>query len=95
VDSALSALLQSPRMNELPQVEKRDTNWRQWAIGIAVAVLAIFVLVNTDEVKVDFLIGETTMPLIIALLISAALGVVIGYVAPLVRRQRRFERERD
>jgi uncharacterized integral membrane protein len=95
VDSALSALLQSPRMNELPQVEKRDTNWRKWAIGIAVAVLAIFVLVNTDEVKVDFLIGDTTMPLIIALLISAALGAVIGYVAPLVRRQRRFERERD
>jgi uncharacterized integral membrane protein len=95
VDSALSALLQSPRMNELPQVEKRGTNWRQWAIGIAVAVLAIFVLVNTDEVKVDFLIGDTTMPLIIALLISAALGAVIGYVAPLVRRQRRFERERD
>jgi uncharacterized integral membrane protein len=82
-------------MNELPQVEKRGTNWRGWASGIAVALLAIFVLVNTDEVKVDFLIGDTTMPLIIALLISAALGAVIGYVAPLVRRQRRFERERD
>jgi uncharacterized integral membrane protein len=82
-------------VNELPQVEKGGINWRQWAIGIAVALLAIFVLVNTDEVKVDFLIGDTTMPLIIALLISAALGAVIGYIAPIVRRHRRAERERS
>jgi uncharacterized integral membrane protein len=81
-------------VNELPRVEKGGINWRQWAIGIAVALLAIFVLVNTDEVKVDFLIGDTTMPLIIALLISAALGAVIGYIAPIVRRHRRVERER-
>jgi uncharacterized integral membrane protein len=82
-------------VNELPRVEKGGINWRQWAIGIAVALLAIFVLVNTDEVKVDFLIGDTTMPLIIALLISAALGAVIGYIAPIVRRHRRAERERS
>jgi uncharacterized integral membrane protein len=81
-------------VNELPRVEKGGINWRQWAIGIAVALLAIFALVNTDEVKVDFLIGDTTMPLIIALLISAALGAVIGYIAPIVRRHRRVERER-
>ena len=82
-------------MNELPQVEKRGTNWRHWAIGLAVALLVIFVLVNTDEVKVDFLVGNTRMPLIIALLISAALGAVIGYIAPIVRRHRRYERERE
>jgi uncharacterized integral membrane protein len=89
-----TALLQSPGVNQVPGVEKRGINWRSWAIGIAVAVLVIFVLVNTEEVKVDFLIGETTMPLIIALLISAALGAVIGYIAPIVRRHRRVERER-
>lgn len=89
------ALLQSPGVNELPGIEKRGTNWRHWAIGVAVALLVIFVLVNTEEVKVDFLVGDTTMPLIIALLISAALGAVIGYIAPIVRRHRRAERERD
>ena len=82
-------------MNEVPGVEKRGTNWRHWAIGLAVALLVIFVLVNTDEVKVDFLVGNTRMPLIIALLISAALGAVIGYIAPIVRRHRRYERERE
>jgi uncharacterized integral membrane protein len=89
------ALLQSPGVNEVPGIEQRGTNWRQWAIGFAVALLVIFVLVNTEEVKVDFLIGETTMPLIIALLISAALGAVIGYIGPIVRRHRRAERRRD
>jgi uncharacterized integral membrane protein len=82
-------------MNELPRTEKGGISWRSWAIGLAVALLAIFVLVNTEEVKVDFLIGDTTMPLIIALLISAALGAVIGYVGPLVRQRRRSERERE
>lgn len=82
-------------MNEVPKIEKGGINWRNWATGLAVLLLAIFVLVNTEEVKVDFLIGDTTMPLIIALLISAALGAVIGYVGPLVRQRRRFERERE
>ena len=89
------SLLQSPGVNELPGTEKQGTNWRNWAIGIAVALLAVFVLANTEEVKVDFLVGDTRMPLIIALLISAALGAVIGYIAPIMRRHRRYERERD
>lgn len=83
-------------MNELPRpTEKRGTNWRHWAIGTAAALLAIFFLLNTEEVKVDFLVGDTQMPLIIALLISAALGAVIGYVGPVVRRHRRAERRRN
>jgi uncharacterized integral membrane protein len=82
-------------VNQQPQPAEKGTNWRAWAIGLAVALLAIFVLVNTEEVKVDFLIGDTEMPLIIALLIAAALGAVIGYIAPIIRRHRRYERERE
>jgi uncharacterized integral membrane protein len=77
------------------EVRREGTNWRHWAIGILVALLAIFVLVNTDEVKVDFLVGDTEMPLIVALLIAAALGAAVGYLAPVLRRHRREERRRD
>ena len=76
-------------------MRREGTNWRHWAIGIALVLLAIFVLVNTEEVKVDFVVGDTQLPLIIALLISALLGAVIGYIGPILRRHRRDERRRD
>jgi uncharacterized integral membrane protein len=72
-----------------PQPQREARNWRTWALGIAVLLAVIFVAQNAQEVKVDFLFVHTTTPLIFALLIAVLLGVVIGYVAPVVRRHRR------
>jgi uncharacterized integral membrane protein len=75
------------RPDELqPQVKK--SSWRPWALGVAVLLVVIFVAQNSQEVKVKFLFVDTTTPLIFALLVAAALGAVIGYVGPLVRRHR-------
>jgi uncharacterized integral membrane protein len=63
--------------------------WRPWALGIALILVIIIVAQNAQRVPIDFLFVHTTMPLIIALLIAALLGTVIGYVGPLVRRHRR------
>ena len=71
--------------------QQRPRNWRNWALGIAVVVAIIFVAQNSQSVKVKFLFVDTTTPLIFALLIAVLLGVVIGYVFPLVRRHRRGE----
>ena len=71
------------------QVKK--SSWRQWALGIAVLLVVIFIAENSQEVEVKFLFVNTTTPLIFALLIAALLGAVIGYVAPLVRRHRSGE----
>jgi uncharacterized integral membrane protein len=72
--------------------EKKGVSWRAWVIGVAVAVLVLFVALNSHQVKVNFIVGSAQTPLIFALLIAAALGAVIGYVGPLVRRHRREER---
>ena len=69
-----------------PQVKK--SSWRPWALGVAVLLVLIFILQNSQKVKVKFLFVDTTTPLIFALLIAAILGAVIGYVGPLVRRHR-------
>jgi len=62
------------------------TNWRLWILGIAVLLVLIIALQNSQEVEMDFLFVSTTAPLIAALLLATGLGVVIGYIAPVLRR---------
>ncbi len=72
--------------------QPKQRNWRTWALWAAVIVALIFIAQNSQKVKVKFLFIDTTTPLIFALLIAALLGVVIGYVGPLVRQRHRGER---
>jgi len=60
--------------------------WKTYALGVAVVLLAILILQNAQEVEVKFLFINTTIPLIFALLIAGALGALIGWAAPRVRR---------
>lgn len=77
------------------QARREGSNWRQWAIGVALALLAIVALQNSQEVEVEILFVNTTAPLIAILLIAAALGAAVGYLAPVLRRHRRQLRHRD
>jgi len=76
-----------------PRQEGRS--WRFYVLIVAIVVLAIFVLLNSQEVEVDFLVGQTNAPLIVALLLAGALGALIGWALPHVRRSRKYERERE
>jgi len=74
--------------------EKKTTNWRSWVAG-SLAVLVLFVaLQNSQQVDVDVLMVNLTAPLIVVILVAAAIGAVVGYVVPLVRRHHREERQR-
>ena len=75
--------------------EKKTTNWRGWAVGILIALVAIVCLQNSQEVRVDVLFVNVNAPLIVILLAAVAIGALIGYVAPLVWRHRREERGQD
>ena len=77
----------------LPRKEGRG--WRFYVLGAAIFILAIFIIQNAQKVTVDFLFVETETPLIFALLFAGALGALIGWAWPHVRRSRRHERERD
>ncbi len=55
-------------------------------LGFVGIVLAILILQNLQEVEVRFLFVTTNIPLIFALLLVGALGALVGWAAPRVRR---------
>ncbi|MGE5527058.1 MAG: lipopolysaccharide assembly protein LapA domain-containing protein [Methanosarcina sp.] len=73
--------------------EKKPTNWRAWLVGILVALVLIVALQNSQEVSFEVLFASFNAPLIVVILLAAAVGVLIGYLAPIVRRHRRDDRE--
>lgn len=71
------------------ELQPRSSHRRsaRFYIWIAVIVItAIFILQNSQKVKVKFFFSTTTMPLIFALLIAAVLGFIIGLALPRFRR---------
>ncbi len=55
---------------------------------VAIVLLLIFVIQNAQEVSIDFLFFTSIeTPLILALVFSALLGALIGWLAPRVRRR--------
>jgi uncharacterized integral membrane protein len=75
--------------------EKSQTNWRAWGIGALVALVLIVALQNSQQVTVDVLFLTLDAPLIVTLLVAVAVGALIGYAAPVLRRHRRDERRRN
>lgn len=74
--------------------KRNSFNWRLWLAGTLALLVLIVALQNSQEVDVDVLMVNVTAPLIVIILVSAVLGAVVGYVAPLVRRHRRGERDK-
>lgn len=75
--------------------ESKQINWRAWAVGALVALVVIVAVQNSQEVRVDVLFVTVNAPLIVTLLAAVAIGALIGYVAPVLRRHRRAERRQN
>jgi len=73
------------------QPQRSQTNWKAWGLGVLIVLVIIFIALNSERVTVKFLFFDASMPLIFALLITTILGMIIGYLLPIVRRHRRGE----
>lgn len=72
---------------ELPDLPKNDgRGWKFYVLVVAGILMAILILQNLQEVEVRFLFIETRIPLIFALLVVGALGALVGWATPRVRR---------
>jgi uncharacterized integral membrane protein len=58
---------------------------RFWLTVVLIAIGFIFVAVNFQKVTIDFVIGSSEAPLVVALLISGGIGFLIGLVLPRFR----------
>jgi uncharacterized integral membrane protein len=79
-------------MTQVPPQPSKSTNWRAWAIGALIALVVIVALQNSQQVSVEVLFASFNAPLIVMLLIFAALGALIGWAAPVLIRHRRAGR---
>jgi len=70
-------------------------NWRAWIVGTLIALVVIVALQNSQQVDVDVLFINLNAPLIVIILASAAIGALVGYAFPVLRRHRREERRQD
>lgn len=86
---AWGALYDEPMQPE----QRKPVNWRGWAFGLIVALVLIVALQNSQQVSVEILFVNVDAPLIVVILGAALVGAFLGYVAPLIRRHRREERE--
>jgi uncharacterized integral membrane protein len=68
--------------------EQKQTNWRAWVAGGLIALVLIVCLQNSQQVRVDVLFVTLDAPLIVTLLAAVGIGILIGYITPLVRRHR-------
>jgi uncharacterized integral membrane protein len=71
--------------DELPTTTRKQRGVRFYITVAAVIVAAIFILQNSQEVKVKFFFSTTTIPLIFALLLATVLGFIIGLALPRFR----------
>jgi uncharacterized integral membrane protein len=75
-------------VNEVPTPTGSGSKWRLYVAVAAIVIVAIFILQNSQEVKVDFIFTTTETPLVFALLFAALLGFIIGLALPRFRRPR-------
>lgn len=72
-----------------PAAGKKQRGWRFYVASAAALLALIFVLQNTEQTNVTFLFATTELPLFFALVIAIALGALIGWLTPRVRRSDR------
>ncbi|MCA0145796.1 LapA family protein [Blastococcus sp. LR1] len=86
-----------PSSPEAPARERHagKTIGRSLALALLIfvtVVLVLFVVFNDQTVPISLVFGDVDAPLVVALLISAALGGLLVWLAGLVRRARRRHR---
>jgi uncharacterized integral membrane protein len=67
--------------------ESKGRGARFWLWMVVAAIGLIFVAANFQKVTIDFVVGEANAPLVVALVISGAIGFLLGLLVPRFRNK--------
>jgi uncharacterized integral membrane protein len=84
----------SPSDSASPQSEGRRLGGAAIASLTGVALLVIFMIQNTESVRLDFLFWSFTWPLWLLTIASALLGALVWFGLGVLRRHRRRKERR-
>ena len=80
------------RMSESHSTEQRKRSIKPYILLAVITIVFIcllaFTLANTQSVHISFIVAETDTSLILALLVSAGLGLVLGILGTALLRHR-------
>jgi uncharacterized integral membrane protein len=67
--------------------ETKGRGARFWLWMVVALIGLVLCAANFQKVTIDFIVGETNAPLVIALLIAGAIGFVLGLLLTRFRRK--------
>ena len=65
----------------------RNISPKMVIVAILVVVVVVLAIANSQDIKVDFVVTDITLPLFVVIVGSALVGLIVGYF--LGRRERR------
>jgi uncharacterized integral membrane protein len=68
-----------PDVKTADPAARRERNRRIAALAVGVLIV-VFALVNLDDVRVNWIVAETSTPLIVVIAVSFILGLAGGYL---------------
>lgn len=71
----------------MPKPKKRG-NAKLVVAAVAAVLAIVFVIINTNQVEINFLFFKLTAPLLVALIVSMLLGFIVGLIFPKLRADR-------
>ena len=87
-DPQTPAAAPPPPGKKRPPTVLRKEN-RRLVLGVLLgALVAVFAVLNRDEVEVNWIFGTAQTPLIIVIAATFALGALTGWIAGAARRRR-------
>jgi uncharacterized integral membrane protein len=75
--------------------DKRGMSGGAIASLLGIGLLLIFMIQNTEEVRLDFLFWHFTWPLWLLTIVSALLGALVWFGLGVMRRHRRRKERRE
>jgi uncharacterized integral membrane protein len=81
--------------NEAQKAEGRRLGGGAIATLVGLGLLVVFMVQNTEDVRLDFLIWHFTWPLWLVVMLSAVLGAFVWFGVGVLRRHRRRKERRE